>query len=1541
MLARLDLRIARKPGSTVTICGQAYIIGSECFRGGTALCYSASRDGNNEQYIIKEVYPPDAKRNKEGDVCTDESHACQSYLDAFENEVNLLSQASSATYQCAWAFEAFDKSKGLGVMRKNARDTVRLDEAIAAYCTKEYNAIERLKWALGIARSMLTGLDKIHTGCRMLHLDLSLTNIFVSEDGNGPVAFFLDFGEARQLNADNVVSGAMAKTSGSTLQFGAPERFQRFVNELTPAADLFSATVLIFNILTSGGFAYEYLTIPDAAFLIRKDCAAVDYGLRFMGLPDGISQAVKAFLKKGLAASPRQRYQTAANMLAEVERLIRICDGRGIYRELIFDKSLEEFQKRVTYQISRELMPVIPASNAKKILFIGDGGMGKTTFLYHSWIKTWTEAKADFTRPVPIYLSVSQFNGTDQHFIADQILSKYVHDWDGDIDTARKRLFALFQTQQYILFLDGFNESIAPSGLNMEVKDLAQFPLLQIHAASRTKLQGEAWDGFEKIQVEALSEDRVNKVLTMHQRPALSAGRLLETLTRPMFLSLYLKLNPSRLDGDISMPGEILNEYWKHLFAQFRDANHLNRDVDLLWFALEIALPQLAAHTDSLHFTADQLCGGKYAADEILEALTKCGLVQLVCRYKSKPDDYAFSHQIYHEFAKAKWIETEMDEWDDSAIDPNLLLTQGPVEPSVLSLLADLKKEYTWKKTGSLIEKWMQAHLTGKTGFTAQMCVRNLVEAMKTIRGEQMSGCYKGLDLTLTNFYGDSVEGKSDFDGAVIGPNTFISPGHRDTVTSLAYLKSCQWIISASRFENRIIIWDRSTQICLKTIEAKSGVFHLAVSDSTQRIAWICQDPCEVTVYSLDSDKQISFLNMSQEQVAYWLRAEGPKSLHFNADGAALIYTCFYGQIAWDISACETDSIQVQIRKTSDDSNSLMICHHPHHGIIGTEFASQHNTDGTNIILWDSSGKEIHRLKVEHCVEAYSISPNGRYFACISGGDLCLFDLQGKSLSLKKIGKVQTGANIVATDTQILVGLDYTDGILKESPGGIWDIKTQKKHPLAFDYPLGHAQAITVLDSEDIAIAIGLNIEVHCTQTGQEICEFRGHLPYNIDFSLAPVCFIKDEDAFCRYHIYNDQIFKYSLDDRSCRNIGIEKTIASKQVIKRRLDITGEYLFLLSADEMDIMDTHTGKICFHGIKGDFLSFFKFYLVKSQNMVIAENDKCHEILLIDLIGKTHRVLSGLGLWTEEIDPNAPKYLKTSIAVKNREPQRNDSASGGPSSLLSDFERKKLKTCIRDIHAIFEDAPLMISAHDNGMLALWQITTDNIKKMSDFSLCNEPIDQIAVIPNTRSFLAVSETEQVFFCTANGQNLECESSWSVAGDLLIIPDEQSAQLVNDRFIREIVPVSPDKSYIVFWKAGPSGILVDHHSGKILLCGNINYPHRVLVSHNQSTFVINNGFVMNKGDFFVYDTKSGQLRWKGTPDLLPDRRFSTISDCGTWLVLSSENGDMQVFNTYTGETFLWPKADSKFYGCDFTKSIMDDNLKKLIKMNGGIVAD
>lgn len=1577
-MVHFDLRIARPPGSTIAIGGKTYTLG-ECLRGGTSLCYYASCETEREHYVVKEIYPLDARRNDAGDVCGDTNSSYKICLEAFNSEVDKLNQANYETYQCASPFIAVDKVKGIGVMHKHAKDTRQLDAAITEYIKETHTPIERLKWALLITRSLLIGLKKIHSECRLLHLDLSLSNLFVSDDGKDLVnTFFLDFGEARRMDNENSVAGESARSSGTTALFGAPERFLKTQNpEFSPATDLFSVAVLLFHLFTSQSYGYMFMPIPDAATLIKKNCTEVDYGLHFVDLSEGVKIAVSKFLKKGLAQDQKKRFQTAVEMLEQLEHLMNIVDSKGVYRELVFDKSLMEYRKTVSYEIKPELEPHIPASSDQHVLFCGDGGAGKTTFLYKCWKQFLDESKDDFSRPIPIYISVSEFNGNNPTFLVDQILKFYVTSYDGDIDSARKRIADLFTTERYILFVDGLNECTNPSALNQQINELTQFPLLRIFAASRTAFSGKVWEKFRQIQIDALSEKQVLDVLKAHRKIINTENQLLlTTLRRPMFLSIFLNLYPEMFKREISSPGEILEMYWEYLLDKFRSANHQDGDIAILKYALNIALPSLSAKLQTMSFVETSLDScilnkTVYPTKRVLDSLENCGLIR---KLSENPNTgywtYIFTHQMIFDFAKAKKIRNEMDGWGLEDIEDNVkLLTSGPVAPSVLRLLADTMQEHT---SEGKIESWMQTNIAGRCGPETQMVVRNLIEALKTVRGVNMAGCYQGLDLTLTDFYDTSVVG-ANFKNAVINETTFFSAGHRDHVSHLVSYTDAnrKWLISASSDEGKIIIWDRNQQRHIQSIDCAGEIICIAVSESKKKcIAWFCDlyESSEITVWNIETDERLTIACTAQ-----WVNQIGACSLCFHPTCDKLIFTnaCF-GQIEWSFSG---DAIGEQIYPIQNCTD-MILSSSPHQGGIGSFLPELVGRSGNVISLRNVNGNEKHKLKFDADLQAYSISPDGRYFGCIVApysfetiemysGELLLFDLWEFHPSPQNLGNVNNRATVVLTNNCVIVGCRKTT--TREVMGDIWDIKTGRRLSVPVHVPL---DAAAVINSEEIAVGVGTEVQVINVRTGKCKYELRGHRV--AEYSTV-IRFIHNENAFCRFFL-DGTVAKFSLDDKSCHKILEGTTFKNSLATKTIPDAKCSHIFVtVGKEELHIYDAKTG-ILDYNINGDFSTCDTFTLLHNNRLLLAESSAHHSIILYDLDEQTTTQISGVNQWMEPIalhaslDTNHDTLFVSGKAVHIKQKQLHiydypDRLRSKRIQLIwrslsnqDQLLNQQLFTSVglpqsvdyvRDVRIILENTSSMVSAHYDGTLRLWTIGRDTITYQMSLSLCRDPIEHLTVISED-TVLAVSRKEQVFVCSVKNDKLQLAKTWSLPLKCLMDAGANPFGFPKYREIVQVLPVSKDFSYVTYPTIS-KGILLNHFTGEVVSNGiSQTYDKdqcRWLVrSYQQNTFVVFEQYFMEEAYFesvvfSVYNAEDGSLRMEGTLDQLPNFGCAAISDCGMWFVVASTNGDMQIFNTYTGESFLWPKADVDLCGCDFRESFVTERLKEMLKMNGGIV--
>ena len=211
-------------------------------------------------------------------------------------------------------------------------------------------------------------------------------------------------------------------------------------------------------------------------------------------------------------------------------------------------------------------------------------------------------------------------------------------------------------------------------------------------------------------------------------------------------------------------------------------------------------------------------------------------------------------------------------------------------------------------------------------------------------------------------------------------------------------------------------------------------------------------------------------------------------------------------------------------------------------------------------------------------------------------------------------------------------------------------------------------------------------------------------------------------------------------------------------------------------------------------------------------------------------------------------------------------------------------------------------------------------------------------------------MSRKERVFLCRIKDDKLEVVKTWSAAPERLLGKKINDSRYRKHRLIAHILPVAEDFSYVTYreWWLSREGILVNHFTGEVVKTGisetyDKDQSRWLVRSQQRNTFVVcgpDLWWASSKTVVFsVYNAEDVSLRMKRTLDQLPTFGYATISDCGTWLAVASTNGDMKVLNTWTGESFLWPKADVRLCGCDFRESFVTERLKEMLKMNGGIV--
>lgn len=174
-------------------------------------------------------------------------------------------------------------------------------------------AIRRLSVAetVQVARDLLSALATVH-GHDVLHRDIKPSNVMIGDSG---AATLIDFGLARSGSLDASVRDEPVGTA----RYTSPEQAGLVHREVDERSDLYSLGVLLFECLT-GRVPFEGRTVGE---VLRQHLSAPPptVSAYVADVPTALAQIVQRLLRK----DPRDRYQSAAGALADVEEFARLA----------------------------------------------------------------------------------------------------------------------------------------------------------------------------------------------------------------------------------------------------------------------------------------------------------------------------------------------------------------------------------------------------------------------------------------------------------------------------------------------------------------------------------------------------------------------------------------------------------------------------------------------------------------------------------------------------------------------------------------------------------------------------------------------------------------------------------------------------------------------------------------------------------------------------------------------------------------------------------------------------------------------------------------------------------------------------------------------------------------------------------------------------------------------------------------------------------------------------------------------------------------
>nr|MDP9362158.1 protein kinase [Acidobacteriota bacterium] len=291
--------------------------------GGMGVVYRAE-DTKLGRSVALKFLPPEVSRNAEAMSRFEREARAASLLD-HPNICTIYDFGEADGGQLYIAMACYE---GESLAARIAREVLSLDEAIR------------------IVEQIARGLGKAHSS-GIVHRDIKPANVMLTSDG---VAKILDFGLAKLSGATGITR---SHTSLGTIAYMTPEQIRG--DQVGPQADIWALGVVLFELLTGKRpFRGEYTEAISYAILNEQPATITD--LR-SDLPHELDRIIKRMLRK----DPLQRYQTASEVLSDLEPLKTPSSGSGPRKRATERQKLLSGAKLGPYRIEKPL---------------GSGGMG-------------------------------------------------------------------------------------------------------------------------------------------------------------------------------------------------------------------------------------------------------------------------------------------------------------------------------------------------------------------------------------------------------------------------------------------------------------------------------------------------------------------------------------------------------------------------------------------------------------------------------------------------------------------------------------------------------------------------------------------------------------------------------------------------------------------------------------------------------------------------------------------------------------------------------------------------------------------------------------------------------------------------------------------------------------------------------------------------------------------------------------------------------------------------------------------------------------
>jgi len=179
--------------------------------------------------------------------------------------------------------------------------------------------------SVAVLKQLLRAIGHAHQG-NIIHRDIKPNNIMLNSDG---VVKITDFG----LSKDQSVSrNTMTVQSGGTLYYMSPEHVKGF-SFTDKRSDIYSLGMTFYEMLT-GKVPFQNM---DTDFDIRESIIRKDF-IKPTHFNPKIPKPLEAIIMKSIAKKPEDRYQSAKEMLEDIQRFEASLKGTKVIKKYVPEK---------------------------------------------------------------------------------------------------------------------------------------------------------------------------------------------------------------------------------------------------------------------------------------------------------------------------------------------------------------------------------------------------------------------------------------------------------------------------------------------------------------------------------------------------------------------------------------------------------------------------------------------------------------------------------------------------------------------------------------------------------------------------------------------------------------------------------------------------------------------------------------------------------------------------------------------------------------------------------------------------------------------------------------------------------------------------------------------------------------------------------------------------------------------------------------------------------------------------------------------------